>query len=189
MAQAATGQLHRFGDWLRALLLLGVLLALGGCAVQLAPPYDPQIEQRLVALDTETQAFFERMELGDARQRTYAANKDFYVELLAGLQTVRVLALTRPQPQGWLAGLGGVAARTVEQLNKAADEREAKAKDDKTLANISADILKAMIQSVRIMQSDQQAAPFEDGDIKTYRTLLGQQFTSLLRYERYLKGG
>jgi hypothetical protein len=163
-------------------VLIGVL-ATAGCTADLAPPYDPQIEHNLVEAEEQTQVFFERVLLGGDKA-TYEANETFYVDTLGKLHSVETLTKTRPQPQGFLADLGGKAVKSIEELKAATKKAAGK------LPNFSAEIVTRIIANVRDMREEHKskgATGFTESDVKFWRPLIGQNYADALLYERYLK--
>lgn len=88
----------KLGLWPGMVLrMLGVLLAplaAAGClSIQLVSDYDPEIDAGLSRMHTETTAFVDRMIAARGTpEGTYAANKDFYIDQTAAVDTLLLRA-------------------------------------------------------------------------------------------------
>lgn len=68
-------------------MLLG--FALSGCvSLNLAPDYDPVMDQTVTKLHAETAAFFEKMLSATGNERAYSANKEFYARALGTVEAM-----------------------------------------------------------------------------------------------------
>jgi len=97
-------------------------LVLTGClSIQLVSDYDPEIDAGLSRMNTETTAFVDRMIAArNTPEGTYAANKDFYIDQIAAVDTLVLRAeahqrLPEPDPQrGERAQRGVVRGQPLE---------------------------------------------------------------------------
>src|ERR1700754_3084793 len=119
----------RLRDWAARLLAVMLLpLVLTGClSIQLVSDYDPEIDAGLSRMNTETTAFVDRMIAArNTPEGTYAANKDFYIDQIAAVDTLvlraeahRVLGRC-PAPELMSSVLGAARSRIEQRQTSSA---------------------------------------------------------------------
>lgn len=122
--------------WVRAFATgcaIFAALFLLGCAAQLAPTYDEQVDQRLAALNQRIATFVAGVPAGGYPPETFQAHQAFYADTLGEIAALKARASARPVPRPLLAewlGLGPPAAEatgigqdipTVESLELVAE--------------------------------------------------------------------
>ena len=100
--------------WRLAVPLL-VAMAISGCAVQLAPGYDPSIVNGLEEANEETMALFASVSAGVGRG-TFGRREDSYNRIIGKLEALRLSAQARPSASGALF-LRGRAANAIPTLD------------------------------------------------------------------------
>jgi len=161
-ALAGTGQ-----AWRLAVPLL-VAMAISGCAVQLAPGYDPSIVSGLEEANEETMALFAGVSSGVGRG-TFSRREDSYNRIIGKLEALRVSAQARPSASGALFLRGRTAG------------------DIPTLESPTPGVLTTASQTITTMRDTDRSAGLTPFVVQGFRQSYELSMQQALTYEKALQ--
>ena len=156
----------------RLIFVFAVAIFVGGCAIRLAPPYDADIEKDTATLEKTVEQFFET-QANDPSKRSYAANKQFYIDTIATMNNLTVRSKAR-----WT---GGARFNPVLGLPGVPDTLTVRT------SNEEAEMFSRLAQVMENIRAAHELYGFRDTNISVYREQLRVGFTAILQYESYLK--
>lgn len=86
-----------FEVWLRLLVTLVAVVCLSGCAIQLAPDYDAQLQEGLIAANKDALTLFAKVESGSTKAEFATLSGD-YANVIASFEALRQRADSRQIP-------------------------------------------------------------------------------------------
>jgi hypothetical protein len=147
--------------------LMGTLLLLVGCAVQLVPSYDKNLVDGLTSANERTMTLFASV---PAQGRaSFAARENAYNEIIGKFDALRVEAAARPAQQTTFLGIG---------KSGSGDSRPGSA---------TAEVLKGIVALLTRMRDDDQAGTLNAVKVAAYKGEYEIKIDQALTYENALQ--
>jgi len=150
-----------------------ISLVLAGCAIKLAPEFDPDIVEGLTSANEEAMTLFASVSAG-ADQGTFAEYETSYNQLIGKFDALRLEAQARPDPS--TPSLINVVS---EQLPAADDIAQLETPTPEILANIVATLTQ--------MRDDHQAKGLTAGAVTLFKESFETKMDQALTYEKALE--
>jgi hypothetical protein len=161
--------------WVVAVLPLG--LAVGGCAIKLAPDYDKTIIDGLTKSNEDAMTLFASVSKGTIKGTFAKQRKDLYDKLIGKLDALRVQALARPTPRPLFAQVLAIGPRPDTQP----------ADIDKLLVAPTPDLLAALIKILTAMRDADSGFGLRQRDVIRFKGEFEISMDQALTYEKALE--
>lgn len=155
--------------------LVGMLLLLAGCAIQLVPNPDRTIVEGLTTTNEKTLQLFAALS-ANGTPGSYADREGTYNELIGSFDALRVQAAARPVPRS--AILSALTSRVAADI---------KPEDIEKLQNPTPDILQTIVDTLTRMRDVDQAGRLSAGMLPGFKNSYEQSIDQALTFEKALE--
>ena len=158
---------------LPGLWLLLVSLLLAGCAIKLAPEFDPDIVEGLTSANEEAMTLFASIS-GGASKESFAEYEPSYNQLIGQFDALRLEAQARPDPS--TPSLIDVVSEQLPALDEIAK-----------LETPTPEILENIVTTLTQMRDDHQNDGLKVGAVTLFKASFETKMDQALTYEKALE--
>ncbi|WP_336751768.1 hypothetical protein [Aeromonas hydrophila] len=159
-----------------SVLLVAVLLSIAGCATQLAPPYDKNVAEGLVAANTESMTLMAAVSQGTDKN-SFSSREEKYNELIGKLDALALSAGARPMPKN----------KVTDAINKLLEKRGGKPIDDDDSTPPSAHSIKRIAETLVDMRNVDRKQGVTAYEVQTFKRQLVIYLDQAITYENFLQ--
>ena len=164
-------------QWPQARSMVAVLLlALAGCAVQLAPTYDKALADGLAAASTDTMTLLASASQGTSKS-TFPAREDKYNALIGKLEALALSSASRPMPKN----------KVTDAINKLMEKRGTPPLQDDDLSPPSAHAIQQIAVTMTKMRDTDKLQGVTALEVQVFKGQVVIYFDQAITYENFLQ--